>query len=155
MAQLAFPCRIYSACDKATKVCVPRSHKEREINRGVINVGYLITCPCKLQYVGKTNRQPKIRMNEHKTAVKRGEPHSLFAMHFKEAKHKLSDLKFCGGGIEKKQINNWGVTQLPFDNGYCHWRSGHTDLMKFDYMVHSFPGSDLYSSLLSTWRWWQ
>jgi len=32
----------------------------------------------------------------------------------------------------------WGVTQLPFDNGYCHWRSGHTDLMKFNYMVLIF-----------------
>lgn len=114
MAQLAFPYRIYSACDKATKVFVPRSHKERELNREVINVGYLSTCPCKLQYVGKTNRQLKIRMNEHKTAVKRGEPHSLVAMHFKEAKHKLSDLKFCGGGIEKKQINNLGGYTIAF-----------------------------------------
>lgn len=53
-------------------------------------------------------------MNEHKTAVKRGEPHSLFAMHFQEAKHKLSDLKFCGCGIEKKQINNIGGYTIAF-----------------------------------------
>ncbi|KAL2096621.1 hypothetical protein ACEWY4_008769 [Coilia grayii] len=59
-------------------------------------VVYLLTCPCGLLYVGKTKRQLKTRIFEHKCAIRRNDEKSSVARHFQSAGHDANMLKFMG-----------------------------------------------------------
>ena len=50
---------------------------------------YLITCPCKLQYVGRTIRNFSIRVNEHIAKIRKGCPKHTVSRHYLE--HHNSD----------------------------------------------------------------
>lgn len=60
------------------------------------NVIYLLKCPCGLAYVGKTSRALKIRISEHRSNIRNKETKSPMAIHFTEARHNVSALKYCG-----------------------------------------------------------
>lgn len=47
------------------------------------HVTYVLECPCSLQYVGRTTRQLKVRINEHLTNIKKGYPNHSVSRHFK------------------------------------------------------------------------
>lgn len=98
-----FPCRHCHSCQNHTKTNTFVSHstqKEHKIKHFITcrssNVIYLLSCPCGLQYVGKTSRQLRIRINEHRSAIQRGDPKSPVARHFQEAQHPTNTLRFCG-----------------------------------------------------------
>ena len=57
---------------------------------------YLLTCPCGLLYVGKTKRQLKTRIFEHKCAIRKNDEKSSVARHFHSAGHDANMLKFMG-----------------------------------------------------------
>ena len=48
------------------------------------------------KYVGKTTRQLRCRINEHKSAIRRKDPKSAVARHFADGNHSITDLDFCG-----------------------------------------------------------
>ena len=60
------------------------------------NVVYLICCPCGLTYVGKTSRQLKQRMSEHKSSIRRNVREYPVAAHFNDANHDISTFFFIG-----------------------------------------------------------
>ena len=72
------------------------------------HVTYLITCPCGLQYVGRTTRKLSIRIGEHLNNIKKGfKKHSL-SMHFRIYHNRDPTLaQFCG-----------------IDTVESHWRGG-------------------------------
>lgn len=47
------------------------------------HVTYVLECLCSLQYVGRTTRQLKVRINEHLTNIKNGYPNHSVSRHFK------------------------------------------------------------------------
>lgn len=59
-------------------------------------VVYLLTCPCGILYVGKTKRQLKTRIFEHKCSIRKNDEKSSVARHFQSAGHDASMLKFMG-----------------------------------------------------------
>jgi len=63
------------------------------------HVVYLIRCPCGLGYVGKTSRQLKQRISEHKSLIRRKDTNYPVATNFLTFNHDVSSLWFCG--IEK------------------------------------------------------
>lgn len=71
-------------------------------SRGVI---YLIECPCKKQYVGRTKRALKVRIAEHVGNIKKGyEKHSL-SSHFKTT-HSQDPTGLTFTALEKVE-NDW------------------------------------------------
>lgn len=81
----------------------PRTGRDIPI-RGTItcastHVIYLIRCPCGLAYVGKTSRQLRIRICEHRSNIRTGDMRSPIASHFRQMGHNVSVLKYIG--IEK------------------------------------------------------
>lgn len=70
------------------------------INCNSTHVIYLLKCPCGLVYIGQTKRQLKIRISEHKTAIRTKNATYAMARHYMEANHgSPASLKFWG--IEK------------------------------------------------------
>lgn len=63
------------------------------------NVIYMLKCPCGLAYIGKTNRPLKHRISEHRSNIRNHDQKSPVALHFTNAKHSVSCLKYTG--IEK------------------------------------------------------
>ena len=60
----------------------------------------MLKCPCGLAYIGQTKRKLKLRIGEHKTAIRTQNPEYAMARHYKEANHgSPASLKFWG--IEK------------------------------------------------------
>ncbi|OCT97434.1 hypothetical protein XELAEV_18009658mg [Xenopus laevis] len=57
-------------------------------------VVYVIKCPCGLQYVGQTSRMIKVRIREHKSAIKTKKIEQAVACHFIEKGHGVQQLKF-------------------------------------------------------------
>lgn len=73
------------------------------------NITYVLECPCSLQYVGRTTRQLKTRINEHLTNIKKGFPSHSVSRQFKL--YHNSDPALCTFyGIDK-------ITK--------HWRGTH------------------------------
>lgn len=70
------------------------------------NVVYLIRCPCGLAYVGKTSRQLKQRISEHKSSIRRNDRDYPVAVHFNDFKHDISAFRFIG--IEKVSLPKRG-----------------------------------------------
>ena len=46
--------------------------------------------------MGKTKRQLRLRINEHKSSIRRADPKSAIARHFAHDNHSMADLTFCG-----------------------------------------------------------
>lgn len=67
-----------------------------------MNVVYLIQCPCDLGYVGKTLRQHKQRISEHKSSIRRDDVNYPFAAYILALNHDVSTLRFCG--IERVNV---------------------------------------------------
>lgn len=84
-------------------------HTGKEYNiRSVItcntsHVIYLLFCPCRKYYIGQTARKLKIRLNEHRSSIKRADMTSPVARHFCEHGHRVKDLKCIGS--EKVALN--------------------------------------------------
>ena len=57
---------------------------------------YLIKCPCGLCYVGKTKRELRVRITEHKSRIRNHDAKSPVARHFNEAGHDVCSLRFQG-----------------------------------------------------------
>ncbi len=66
------------------------------------HVVYLIWCPCGLGYVGKTSRQLKQRISEHKSSIRRKDVNYPVVAHFLALNHDVSTLQFCG--IERVNV---------------------------------------------------
>lgn len=60
------------------------------------HVIYMICCPCGLAYVGKTSRKLKQRISEHKSSICRNDRDYPVAVHFNDAQHDISTLRFIG-----------------------------------------------------------
>lgn len=77
-------------------------HTGRNISiRGVItcsttHVIYMIRCPCGLAYIGKTSRELRTRISEHRSKIRSGDERSPVAAHFKKAGHNVSALRYLG-----------------------------------------------------------
>ena len=58
---------------------------------------YLLKCPCGLAYIGQTKRPLKIRIGEHKTAIRTGNLEYAMARHYIQANHgSPASLRFWG-----------------------------------------------------------
>lgn len=49
-----------------------------------------------MQYVVKTNRQLRFRINEHRSTISRVDSKTPVARHFTEENHTVNELSFCG-----------------------------------------------------------
>ena len=54
-------------------------------SKGVV---YLLQCPCGLQYVGRTKRELKIRLNEHIAKIRNGFPNHSVSRHYDLVHHR-------------------------------------------------------------------
>ncbi len=82
LRELLLPLLHFLRCEKS----LPSSGKSLKI-RGTIsckttNVIYMLRCPCGLGYVGKTSRQLKTRIAEHRCAIRHQDPRSPVEQHF-------------------------------------------------------------------------
>ena len=82
----------------------PQSGQEYKIrdfiNCNTTHVIYMLKCPCGKVYVGQTKRNLKVRIAEHKAAIRNGNMEYAIARHYKERNHgSTASLKFMG--IEK------------------------------------------------------
>lgn len=59
-------------------------------------VVYLLKCPCDLYYVGKTKRELKTRICEHKSSIRNHDEKSAVARHFNAVKHEARQLQYMG-----------------------------------------------------------
>lgn len=59
-------------------------------------VVYLLKCPCGLFYIGKTIRELKTRISEHKSSIRNRDVKSSVARHFNEFGHDMCSLRFQG-----------------------------------------------------------
>lgn len=50
---------------------------------------YLITCPCGKNYVGKTKRELKVRISEHRSTIRCKNSTDQVTAHFLEANHSI------------------------------------------------------------------
>ena len=69
--------------------------------------GVVCEVPCKecsKTYVGKTKRTLKIRLGEHKQAVKRGDPRNGIAVHAHKTQHEID---WNGAEVKKMEVNYW------------------------------------------------
>lgn len=67
------------------------------INCNTSFVVYRLECPCGHFYVGRTKRKLKVRLAEHKQAIRAGNPLYSMALHYKEVNHGSCDsLKISG-----------------------------------------------------------
>ena len=73
-----------------------RSHIKGVITCSTKAVIYLITCPCGKNYVGKTNRELKVRISEHRSTIRCKNFTYPVAAHFLEAGHAISSLRYIG-----------------------------------------------------------
>ena len=59
------------------------------------NVVYCISCKkCKVQYIGKTERELKLRISEHRGTINNKKLDKSVGDHFNLVGHRLSDLSF-------------------------------------------------------------
>ena len=100
-------CGNCSQCSNSTNAkdfTHPRTGKRFKIksfiNCNSTHVVYLLKCPCGMAYIGQTKRPLKIRIGEHKTAIRTGNLEYAMARHYKQANHgSPASLRFWG--IEK------------------------------------------------------
>lgn len=74
------------------------------ISCGSTHVVYCIRCPCGLAYIGKTSRELRTRISEHRSKIRAGDERSPVAAHFKQAGHNVSALRYHGvERVERKR----------------------------------------------------
>ena len=104
------PCGRCTHCSNTSTTKVfyhPQNGKEYKI-KGFINcntthVIYMLKCPCGLVYIGQTKRNLKIRIAEHKAAIRNGNMDYAIARHYKDKGHgSAATLKFIG--LEKIEL---------------------------------------------------
>ncbi len=61
----------------------------------------MIKCPCGICYIGKSNRELKTRINEHKSAIRNKDQKSPIARHYSMCKHEVSAMRFMGIEVVK------------------------------------------------------
>lgn len=66
----------------------------------------MLKCPCGLAYIGKTTTPLKTRISEHRSNIRNHDTKSPVAIHFTEARHNVSTLRYLG--IEHIQLTNRG-----------------------------------------------
>ena len=69
--------------------------------------GVVCKVPCKecsKTYVGETKRTLKVRLGEHKQAVKRGDPRNGIAVHAHVTQHEID---WNGAEVKKMEVNYW------------------------------------------------
>lgn len=100
-AKGCFPCLGCPHCNNLIKGNVinhPHSGKQFFITEYLTCMSswvvYLIKCPCGLLYIGETSREIKIRIGEHKSAIRTNNKKSSVARHFASAQHTIAQLKF-------------------------------------------------------------
>lgn len=93
------------------------------------NVVYLLLCPCNLGYVGETSRTMKLRLTEHRSAIKTRKMAAPLALHFSEFHHTPSQIRWrilekihtpnSNGGdkIRKKREVYWIFSLNTFSHG--------------------------------------
>jgi len=68
---------------------------------------HLLKCPCGLAHVGKTTRPLKIRISEHRSNIHN---HDIpVAVHFSQASHNVSSLRYCGIELVKQPFRRGDV----------------------------------------------
>ena len=68
------------------------------------NVIYLVTCKtCKIQYVGSTSNEFKVRFRNHKSAMLTNKATCELAVHFNRKEHHMSDFEFI---VIEKIVND-------------------------------------------------
>lgn len=98
-----FPCRNCVNCNAMIKGDIfshPRTGKKFSV-KGRITcrtpfVVYMLKCPCGLCYIGKTNRELRLRIIEHKSSIRRKCETSPVARHFNAMGHDICSLRFQG-----------------------------------------------------------
>lgn len=99
---------------------------------------YILTCPCKLLYVGETTQKIKDRIAQHRSTIRLKQPGLPVSRHFLEKGHQDSDLRFMvleedrrGGDriLRLKQREVWWINRL---------RSLYPDGMNRDYDLYLF-----------------
>ena len=98
-----FPCSNCVHCNamiRGGEFLHPQSGKKLKV-RGTIScktkfVVYMLKCPCGLCYVGKTKRELKTRIGEHKSNIRNHDEKSPVARHFNDKGHTVSSLRFQG-----------------------------------------------------------
>ncbi len=85
---------------KCTTSNHPHSGKKMKI-RGTVtcnqkNVIYQTQCLCGFAYVRKTSRPLKTRIAEHRRKIQTKDQRSAVALHFAEAQHSVSCLRYVG-----------------------------------------------------------
>ena len=77
------------------KTRVPEEKKRRVV--------YEVPCKeCSKTYIGETKRMLKVRLGEHKQAVKRGDPKNVIAVHAYETQHGID---WNGAQVKKMEAN--------------------------------------------------
>ena len=77
-----------------------KTHVPEEKRKGVV---YEVLCKeCSKTYVGETKRTLKVRLGEHKQAVKRGDPKNGIAVHAHNTQHAIDWM-----GAKKMKANYW------------------------------------------------
>ncbi|OCT90662.1 hypothetical protein XELAEV_18019279mg [Xenopus laevis] len=86
------------------------------------NVIYLLKCPCGSAYVGKTNRMVRVRLNEHRSAIRnvKAKPTSV-SRHWAEYNHTISQLRWMV--LEEVVLKSGNVDQKPLQREtYWIWK---------------------------------
>ena len=65
---------------------------------------YFIRCPCGLSYVGETGREVRLRISEHRSAIKSGRIQASLVQHFMEKNHQPNELAW--NILEKTQVRD-------------------------------------------------
>lgn len=67
------------------------------INCTSTHVIYMLKCPCGLIYIGQTKRNLKLRIAEHKAAIRNGNIDYAIARHYRDRNHgSAASLRFIG-----------------------------------------------------------
>ena len=68
---------------------------QQGLSRSSQNVIYLATCDkCKLQYVGSTSTEPKVRFRNHKSNMLKNKRTCELTIHFNDSEHEISQINF-------------------------------------------------------------
>ncbi len=85
-----------------------------------------IHCPCGLACVGKTTRKLKQRISECKSAIHRNDRDYPIVVHFNDAHHDISSLRFCGNCSSSVSPTGFILSRhwlLKDSVTYCFWMS--------------------------------
>ena len=96
-------CNFTSKCHTFSHPTTGKSFKIKGIiSCTTNNVVYMIKCVCGLAYVGKTLRPLKTRISEHRSDIRNKNFKNPVALHFHQAQHCISSLRYLG--IERVKL---------------------------------------------------